>query len=91
MSLRPYQQRICDAVIEEYNHYTRPFVVDCFQSSGKSWMIADIAKRVGKCLILCMSKELVEQDRDKIKAVGADVSVYSASCGEKIISWGSTS
>ena len=86
MGLRPYQQRICDAVIEEYNHYTRPFVVDCFQSSGKSWMIADIAKRVGKCLILCMSKELVEQDRDKIKAVGADVSVYSASCGEKIIS-----
>jgi DNA repair protein RadD len=86
MGLRPYQQRICDAVIEEYNHYTKPFVVDCFQSSGKSWMIADIAKRVGKCLVLCMSKELVEQDRDKIKAVGADVSVYSASVGEKIIS-----
>lgn len=85
-SLRPYQQRICDTVMRELGQYTKPFVVDCVQGSGKSWMIADIAKRVGKCLILCMSKELVEQDRDKIKAVGADVSIYSASCGEKVIS-----
>lgn len=84
--LRPYQQRIVDAVMEELDHYTRPFVVDAFQSSGKSWMIAEIAKRVGKCLVLCMNKELVEQDREKIEAVGASVSVYSASCGEKIIS-----
>lgn len=84
--LRPYQKRICDQVIDELEHYTMPFVVDAFQSSGKSWMIADIAKRVGKCLILCMSKELVEQDRDKLRAVGAEATIYSASCNEKIIS-----
>lgn len=84
--LRPYQQRICDTVMDELSHYTRPFVVEAFQSSGKSWMIADIAKRVGKCLILCMNKELVEQDVEKIKLTGADASIYSASCGEKVIS-----
>ena len=55
-------------------------------NSGKSWMIAEIAKRVGKCLILCMNKELVEQDAEKIRAVGAECSIYSASCGEKVIS-----
>lgn len=85
-SLRYYQERIVEEVMDEYEHYTSPFVVDAMQGSGKSWMIAEIAKRVGKCLILCMSKELVEQDVDKIKAVGADCSIYSASCGEKIIS-----
>ena len=86
MSLRPYQQRIVDDAMDEYTNYTRPFVVDAFQASGKSWMIAEIAKRVGKCLILCMNKELVEQDAEKIRAVGAECSIYSASCGEKIIS-----
>lgn len=84
--LRPYQQRIVDEVMAELSHYARPFVVDAFQASGKSWMVAEIAKRVGKCLVLCMSKELVEQDVDKIKKVGAKCSIYSASCGEKIIS-----
>ena len=70
----------------ELAHYSKPFVVDAFQASGKSWMIAELSKRVGKCLVLCMSKELVEQDADKIKKVGADCSIYSASCGEKVIS-----
>lgn len=84
--LRPYQQRIVDATLHELRHYTRPFVVDAFQASGKSWMIAEIVKSVGKCLVLCMNKELVEQDVEKIRAVGAECSIYSASCGEKIIS-----
>lgn len=55
-------------------------------NSGKSWMIAEVAKQVGKCLVLCMNKELVEQDAEKIRAVGAECSIYSASCGEKVIS-----
>ena len=85
MSLRPYQQRIVTRVMSELSRYKKPFVVDAFQASGKSWMVAEIAKRVGKCLVLCMNKELVEQDVDKIRKVGASCSIYSASCGEKII------
>lgn len=86
MPLRGYQERIVEQVIDELEHYSKPFVVDAFQASGKSWMIAELSKRVGKCLVLCMSKELVEQDADKIRKVGADCSIYSASCGEKVIS-----
>ena len=85
MGLRPYQQRICAQVVGALENYSKPFVVDCFQSSGKSWMVAEIAKRVGKCLVLCMNKELVEQDAEKIRMV-TDCSIYSASCGEKVIS-----
>lgn len=86
MGLRPYQQRIVDTIMNELAHCNKPFVVSAMQGSGKSWMIAEVAKQVGKCLVLCMNKELVEQDAEKIRAVGAECSIYSASCGEKVIS-----
>lgn len=73
-------------MLSELQHYTKPFVINLHQGGGKSWIIAEVAKQVGKCLVLCMSKELVEQDAEKIRLVGADCSIYSASCGEKIIS-----
>lgn len=84
--LRLYQQKAVDDMLSELQHYTRPFIINLHQGGGKSWIIAEVAKQVGKCLVLCMSKELVEQDAEKIRAVGADCSIYSASCGEKIIS-----
>ena len=84
--LRSYQQRTVDDMLSELQHYTKPFVINLHQGGGKSWVIAEVAKQVGKCLVLCMSKELVEQDAEKIRLVGADCSIYSASCGEKIIS-----
>lgn len=85
-SLREYQQKAVEDMLSELQHYTKPFIINLHQGGGKSWIIAEVAKRVGKCLVLCMSKELVEQDAEKIRAVGADCSIYSASCGEKIIS-----
>lgn len=85
-SLRSYQQKAVDDMLSELQHYSQPFVINLHQGGGKSWIIAEVAKRVGKCLVLCMSKELVEQDAEKIRLVGADCSIYSASCGEKIIS-----
>lgn len=84
--LRPYQDKAVEDIISNLRYYRGPFVINLHQGGGKSWVIAEVAKRVGKCLILCMSKELVEQDAEKIKAVGADCSIYSASCNEKIIS-----
>ena len=86
MALREYQIKTVDDMLSELQHYTRPFIINLHQGGGKSWIIAEVAKRVGKCLVLCMSKELVEQDAEKIRLVGADCSIYSASCGEKIIS-----
>lgn len=86
MGLRSYQIKTVNDMLSELQHYTGPFVINLHQGGGKSWIIAEVAKRVGKCLVLCMSKELVEQDAEKIRLVGADCSIYSASCGEKIIS-----
>lgn len=86
MALREYQTKAVNDMLSELQHYTRPFVINLHQGGGKSWIIAEVAKQVGKCLVLCMSKELVEQDAEKIRMVGADCSIYSASCGEKIIS-----
>lgn len=73
-SLRQYQQKAVDDMLSELQHYTKPFIINLHQGGGKSWIIAEVAKRVGKCLVLCMSKELVEQDAEKIRAVGADCS-----------------
>lgn len=86
MALREYQEKTVNDMLSELQHYSQPFVINLHQGGGKSWIIAEVAKRVGKCLVLCMSKELVEQDAEKIRMVGADCSIYSASCGEKIIS-----
>lgn len=84
---RNYQNRIIDSVIEELGRYTKPFVVDSFQASGKSLMIAELVRRLEEpVLVLCMSKELVEQDRDKLVDQGVNATMYSASTGEKIIS-----
>ena len=84
--LRGYQQKAVDDMLSELQHYKKPFIINLHQGGGKSWIIAEVAKQVGKCLVLCMSKELVEQDAEKIRAVGADCSIYSASCNSKIIS-----
>lgn len=56
-------------------------------NSGKSWIIAEIAKQwKGKILVLTLSKELCEQDYAKMQTVvGEGVGMYSASWGKKEI------
>ena len=85
--LRDYQERIVQTALDELEDYSEPFVINAFQSSGKSIMIAELVRRFGKpVLILCMSKELVEQDVAKLRALDLGVTKYSASCGQKILS-----
>lgn len=51
---------------------------------GKSVVIAHIAKGIsGKTLILQPSKELLEQNYGKFKALGGEASIYSASMKQK--------
>ena len=54
---------------------------------GKSLLIADIAYRIGgNMLILQPSAEILKQNYAKMQSYGVgDISVYSASCGEKKI------
>lgn len=87
LTLRSYQERIVKMALEELDNYKKPFVIDSFQASGKSLMIAELVNRLHKpVLILCMNKELVEQDRDKLVGQGMDATIFSASAGQKIIS-----
>lgn len=86
-SLRPYQQKCADFVLEELKKNTKdPILLNLSTAFGKSWLIADIAKRSGlKTLILTISKELCEQDYAKLNEVmeGQDIGMYSASWGRK--------
>ena len=87
MNLRGYQERIVQSVLGELENYTGAFVLEAVQGAGKSIMIAELVKRLGEpVLILCMSKELVEQDAEKLKKVGVEPTIYSASCGQKVMS-----
>lgn len=56
--------------------------------SGKSLIIADIAKNLDKpTLVFQPSKEILEQNVDKARNIyGLDISIYSASMGSKDIS-----
>lgn len=54
---------------------------------GKSIMIAETAKLLGdKVLVLQPSKELLEQNIEKLRAIGGEATVFSASCKSKVLS-----
>lgn len=86
--LRPYQQRAFDAAIEWMRSSLEPAVIDAATGSGKSHIIAAIAKELHSVTgknILCLapSKELVVQNREKYLATGNPASIFSASAGAK--------
>ena len=88
MTLRPYQQAAVDASIDWMRKSVDPFLVDATTGSGKSHIIAEVARliheRTGK-RILCLapSAELVTQNRAKYLATGNPCSMFSASAGAK--------
>lgn len=64
--------------------YPRPSLMVEPVAFGKSVVIAHIAKGIsGKTLILQPSKELLEQNYGKFKALGGEASIYSASMKQK--------
>lgn len=82
-TLRPYQQVACDYIDSKLEHYTRPFVYVLPTGGGKSLVVAEIAKRWGKVLVLTLSKELCSQDYEECVEQGIEASVYSASLKSK--------
>ena len=83
--LRPYQKKIVDKMMFAM---TLPGndIVSLAQGGGKTHIIAEFAFRLGKpLLILVPSKELLEQDLEKLSAtVGKDdIGVFSASMNSK--------
>lgn len=82
-TLRPYQQIACDYICDRLDNYQRPFVYTLSCGSGKSLCISELAKRVGKVLVITTSSELCKQDLDEMKEHGVDAVAYSASLKSK--------
>ncbi len=88
MRMRPYQQQAHDDCIAWVRKNTAPCVLELPTGAGKSIIVAEIANSLNKVSkgkhVLCIvpSKELLEQNADKIIATGNAVSLFSASVGE---------
>lgn len=81
--LRDYQEVACDYISQRLNNYKRPFIYVLACGTGKSLVIAELAKRHGKVLVLTLSAELCKQDYDEMVEYGVDACVYSASMKTK--------
>lgn len=87
MELRDYQQQAVNAIVRDYKKLGNSVVMTP-TASGKSWLIAATAEQLQvPTLILAPSKEICEQNLEKLKVLvdENDIGVYSASLGEKTI------
>jgi DNA repair protein RadD len=86
--MRPYQQSAHDEAIAWVRKNVESCVLELPTGAGKSIIVAEIANTLHQVSkgkhVLCIvpSKELLEQNADKIRATGNDVSLFSASVGE---------
>ena len=87
-TLRPYQQNAVDAAVSFFGSPRKYNALQVLPTgAGKSLVIANVVKSVkGKTLIFQPSKEVLEQNLEKIRAYGFDATIYSASLGSKKIS-----
>ena len=81
--LRDYQDVACDYITKKLNNYKRPFIYCMACGTGKSLVIAELAKRHGNVLVLTLSAELCKQDYDEMVEYGVKATVYSASMNRK--------
>lgn len=84
---RPYQWLIYKLTGDVIRHYVGPSYVTASVGSGKSLMIAMIAKRFQEMgysgMILSRQGEIVEQDAEELWLLGVRNSLFSASLGRK--------
>lgn len=87
--LRYYQKEASDKAVDFFLDDSKDYngVIVAPTGSGKSLLVADIAYRLNSdVLVLCPSKEIIEQNFAKMKSYGVECSMYSASVGKKEIS-----
>lgn len=84
---RPYQWLIYKLTGDVIRHYVGPSYVTASVGSGKSLMIAMIARRFQEMgysgMILSRQGEIVEQDAEELWSLGVRNSLFSASLGRK--------
>ena len=92
--LRPYQKSASDAAVGYFLNKEKRKTKSCGglivipTGGGKSLIIADIAHKLeAPILIFCPSKEILEQNYEKMEKIEKGISsMYSASVGQKKIS-----
>ena len=86
--LRPYQQKAVDAAVRFLKGPGKHNGIEVLPTgSGKSLVIASLVKELGRpTLIFQPSKEILEQNYDKLTAHGYHASIFSASMGKKDLS-----
>jgi len=84
-TLRPYQQQASDAGVRFFSTKGDWHGLEVLPTgSGKSLVVADIASRLdGDTLILQPSKEILQQNYDKMCSYGKECSIFSASMKSK--------
>lgn len=85
MKPRPYQQQAIDAGVRHFQmRCHRHGILVLPTGAGKSIVISRIIEQVGgRFLILQPSKEILEQNIAKYRALGKEATIYSAIMGQK--------
>lgn len=83
-TLRPYQIQAVERAITHFKQGNVPAVIVLPTGSGKSLVIADLARRAqGRVLVLAHVRELVAQNHAKYEAYGQAADIYSAGLNTK--------
>lgn len=82
--LRDYQQEAVNATIQHFRQSDDSAVIVLPTGAGKSLVIAELC-RLARHKVICLThvKELVEQNHQKLSALGVEAGIYSAGLGRK--------
>ncbi|SBS33519.1 UvrABC system protein B [Marinomonas aquimarina] len=82
--LRDYQQEAVDATLKHFRKSDDSAVIVLPTGAGKSLVIAELC-RLARHKVICLThvKELVEQNHQKLSALGVEAGIYSAGLGRK--------
>lgn len=87
VELRKHQQEAVDAIIQSFDKCKtkpRPCLAQLATAAGKSYIIAELARLHQSALILAPTKEIAEQNYQKLLDIGiprGDIGICSASMG----------
>jgi DNA repair protein RadD len=84
--LRDYQQEAVDATLDHFRKSNESAVIVLPTGAGKSIVIAELC-RLARQKVICLThvKELVEQNHQKLIALGVDAGIFAAGLGRKDI------